>query len=84
MISEEAAESVTYGHAVIVADVAVNAAGEKVFLIIEGTTPATECSVVENPDGVSVCWFKIAPDGSFVKSKSGIKWKDSWLYSFEG
>ena len=84
LISDEAAESVTYGHAVIVADVAVNAAGEKVFLVIEGTTPATECAVVENPDGVSVCWFKIAADGSFVKSKSGIKWKDTWLYSFGG
>ncbi|MBP1587945.1 MAG: hypothetical protein ILO53_06055 [Clostridia bacterium] len=84
LISEEAADTVSYGHALVVADMAVNSDGEKVFLLIEGTTPATECAVVENPDGVSFEWFKIAEDGTFVKSKSGIKWKSSWLYSLDG
>ena len=83
-ISEDAVNSVSYGHAVIVADVAVNEAGEKVFLLIEGTTPATECAVVEAPDEDMVCWFRLSSDGTFVKNKkTGIKWKNTWLYSFE-
>lgn len=84
LISEEVAETVSYGHAIVVADMAVNSNGEKVFLFIEGTTPATECSVVENPDGVSAEWFRIDEDGTFIKSKSGIRWKSSWLYSLDG
>ena len=78
LISPEKADEVSYGHAIIIADMAVNEKGEKVYLFIEGTTPATECCVVENPDGVSGCWYKFNEDGTFVKGTSGILWLTSW------
>ncbi len=84
LISPTAPDTISYGHAILVADMAVNEAGEKVYLFVEGTTPATECCVVENPDGVSVCWYKFDSTGSFVKGKSGIIWKGDWAHSLEG
>ncbi|MBQ7444664.1 MAG: hypothetical protein IJS71_01820 [Clostridia bacterium] len=83
LIGSETASEVSYGHAIIIADMAVNEAGEKVYLFIEGTTPATECCVVENPDGVSACWYKFNADGTFVKGVSGIVWKTEWGRKFK-
>jgi len=83
LIGQSAADSISYGHAILIADMAVNEKGEKVYLFIEGTTPATECCVVENPDGVSCCWFKFDSNGTFVKGKSGILWKTCWGHALE-
>ena len=53
-----------YGHAVTVADMAVNpATGEKVFMLVQGSTPACLIHVmknVEDPSGSP--WFKLDPD----------------------
>ena len=73
----------TYGHAMMVADVCVNDEGEKMFMLIEGTTPATDPVVVENPAAPGTVWFKFSEDGTFVKSTSGIKWQSTWIYTFE-
>ena len=83
-VSEELAESINYGHAIIIVDVAVNAAGEKVFMLAEGNTPATEAAVIENPDTSMGVWFKFDEMGTFVKGSSGIKWSSGWIYSFGG
>lgn len=76
-------ETPTYGHAMIVADMCVNEAGEKMFMLVEGTTPATEPVVVEDPSNPGNVWFKFDADGTFVKSTSGIKWQNTWIYTFE-
>ncbi len=81
-IDADMAASIDYGHAMIVVDVAVNAQGEKVFMLAEGNTPATEAAVLENPDASMGVWFKLDSDGRFVKSSSGIRWKSSWFYTF--
>lgn len=81
-VSKELADSIEYGHAIIVVDIAVNEAGEKVFMLAEGNTPSTECAVVSNPDKDMSVWFKMGADGKFEKSSSGIKWSDEWIYTF--
>lgn len=53
-----------YGHAVIVVDIAENAAGEKVFLVVEGNTPARDMHVLRNPYRLFMsAWYKLNPDG---------------------
>ncbi len=80
---EQGIDAPTLGHAMVVADVAENEAGERVFLLVEGTTPATEPCVVEDPKNPGQMWFKFDQNGTFVKSTSGIKWRDTWIYSFD-
>lgn len=77
------AETIEYGHLILVADAAVNNEGKICFLLIEGTTPATECCVSENPDGVSGAWYFPDEDGSFVKDGTGIRWLPEWLRRFD-
>ncbi|MBP5311218.1 MAG: hypothetical protein J6112_00060 [Clostridia bacterium] len=83
-ISDKLAESINYGHAILIADMAVNEAGEKVYLFIEGTTPATECTVVQNPTISNVCWFYFrTADNTFQKGTSGIRWRTTWGHSLD-
>lgn len=82
LVSPELADSIKYGHAMIVVDIAVNEAGEKVFMLAEGNTPATECAVVENPNPEMSVWFKMGEDGKFQKGAAGIRWKQEWFYTF--
>lgn len=82
-ISDQLAESVSYGHAIMIVDVAVNAEGDKVYLIAEGNTPATEPAVIEPPGSATGVWVHFDADGRFVKSDSGIRWKSDWGYRFE-
>lgn len=48
-----------FGHAVLVADVATNAKGQKAILCIEGNTPAREAHVVRNLNPLRGPWFVI-------------------------
>ena len=82
-VSDAHAESISYGHAMVVVDVAVNAEGHKVFMLAEGNTPATEVAVVENPDKSMSVWFEIDENGRFAKSTSGILWRVEWFHSFK-
>ena len=43
----------TYGHAVMVVDMAQNAKGEKIFLIAQSYMPAQEIHVLKNPENES-------------------------------
>ena len=48
----------SYGHAVIVVDVAVNKDGKKAFLVVEGNTPARDMHLMRNtPNPFSSPWF---------------------------
>lgn len=57
-------ENEKYGHAVMVADMAVNpATGEKVFMLVQGSTPACLIHVMKNvKDPMGSPWFRLDPD----------------------
>ena len=53
-----------YGHAVMVVDVAQNVLGKKVFLVVEGNTPAREMHVLRNPyRWFMSAWYTLNADG---------------------
>lgn len=78
--------NIKYGHAIIVTDVAVNPdTGEYLFMLAEGNTPATDITIIENPDKSMGVWFKFNEVGSFVKNADpGIPWSAAWLRRFPG
>ena len=48
----------SYGHAVIVVDIAVNKDGKKAFLVVEGNTPARDMHLMRNtPNPFASPWF---------------------------
>ena len=50
------------GHAVIVMDMAINAAGDKRFLLAQSYMPAQDIQVLQNPKSeVSSPWFELPP-----------------------
>ena len=56
------------GHAMIVADVAVNNKGEKAFLLVQGYQPAQDIHVVVNPMNTALSpWYKIT-DASVIQT----------------
>lgn len=55
------------GHAVLVADMAANAAGEKRFLLVQSFMPAQEIHVLKNPaSGDGSPWYAAPPTFPFV------------------
>ena len=53
----------TYGHAVMVVDVAVNKHGKKAFLLAEGNTPAREIHIMRNFENpIRSPWFMLDED----------------------
>lgn len=51
-----------YGHAVMVADMAVNKRGKKIFILIEGNTPARDIHVLRNLKLHHNPWFHLDED----------------------
>lgn len=49
----------TPGHAEMVADVAVNSMGHKVYLLAQSYMPAQETQVLENPDNAISPWYEL-------------------------
>lgn len=58
------------GHAVFVVDMAVNEAGEKLYLIAEGTTPASQVYVVASETSPYGMWHKLGEDGTLSIAKT--------------
>lgn len=55
------------GHAIMVADVAVNKKGKKAFLLIEGNTPARSMHVMRNLlNPLSSPWFLLDDDAEHI------------------
>jgi hypothetical protein len=51
------------GHAAMVADVATNAQGEKIFLLAQGYMPAQDIHIIKNPNSDALSpWFSLAPN----------------------
>ncbi|MFN0173429.1 MAG: DUF4846 domain-containing protein [Saprospiraceae bacterium] len=65
------------GHAVIVVDVAENAAGEKVFLLAQSYMPAQEIQILKNPNDAALSpWYSTdfegnlnTPEWSFLRTE---------------
>ena len=56
-----------YGHALMVVDVAINDDGEKVFMVVEGNTPAREMHVVRNwYNPMKSPWITLDEDASEI------------------
>jgi hypothetical protein len=54
------------GHAMLVADMAINEKGEKIFLLVQGYQPAQDMHVVVNPvDKQFSPWYRV-PEGSVI------------------
>ncbi len=58
------------GHAVFIADMAVNEKGEKIYLIFEGTTPATQITLAKDNDETYGYWIPLADDGTLSITKT--------------
>ncbi len=59
-----------YGHAVIIVDMAVHEiTGEKLYLIAEGNTPATETYIMTNTEDPPGVWHRLTADGSLKKGE---------------
>lgn len=63
----ESANARRYGHAVIVLDVAENAAGERVFVIAQSYMPAQDIHVLINPGDPQLSpWYRAPANGSLA------------------
>lgn len=58
------------GHAAFVVDMAQNDAGEKLYLIAEGTTPASQIYVVASETSPYGLWHKLGEDGTLAIAKT--------------
>ncbi len=58
------------GHAVFVADMAKNEAGDKLYLIFEGTTPATQICLAKSNDTTYGYWLPLKEDGTLEITKT--------------
>lgn len=64
------------GHAVLVADVAVNTMGEKVFLLVQSYMPAQEIHLLCNPVSESLSpWYEINPGQELLITP---EWSFDW------
>lgn len=56
-----------YGHAVMVADMAVDNQGKKIFLLIEGNTPSRDIHIVRNFNPLLNPWHSLYEDAASVQ-----------------
>lgn len=55
------------GHAMIVADIAVNNDGDKIFLLVQGYQPAQDVHVVVNPNDLALSpWYRITASNDII------------------
>lgn len=65
------------GHAVLVMDMAANAAGQKVFLLAQSYMPAQDIHILRNPSGTHNPWYVVAQQDKFLSTPEWIfKWDE--------
>lgn len=65
------------GHAVIVADMAVNKEGKKVYLLVQGYQPAQDMHVLVNPVDVALSpWYSVEGEGDVITPEWTFHQKD--------
>lgn len=64
------------GHAVIVVDVAADAAGRRIFLIAQSYMPAQEIHLLRNPASPACPWYPAASAGTLVTPEWTFRYED--------
>ena len=65
------------GHAVLVVDMAVNAAGQKIFLLAQSYMPAQDIHILKNPGNPPFPWYYTADAGKLVVTPEWVfKWEE--------
>lgn len=64
------------GHAVIVVDVAVNAAGEKIFLLAQSYMPAQDIHILQHPEGGNSPWYQVKASGALATPEWSFDWSE--------
>ena len=73
------------GHAVLVADVATNKKGERVFLLLQSYMPAQDIHVLENPGDTKLSpWYSATETGTLVTPEWEFERSDLKRFSDEG
>ena len=70
------------GHAVLVADVAENARGEGIFLLLQSYMPAQQIHVLKGPDEAQRPWYPARSSGPLKTPEWRFEYGD--LYRFPG
>lgn len=70
------------GHAVLVADVAENARGERIFLLLQSYMPAQQIHVLKGPDEAQRPWYPARSSGPLKTPEWRFEYGD--LYRFAG
>lgn len=63
------------GHAVIVMDMAINGAGEKIFLLAQSYMPAQDIHILQRPGSAITPWYSNAAAGKLLSTP---EWIFSW------
>lgn len=81
---KESRSSSRYGHAVFVADVAVNPiSGQKAILLLQGTTPASDIHIISNLADPSISpWFLVDSTYIYHDFSGGIPDSTSYILDF--
>jgi hypothetical protein len=64
------------GHAVLVADVAQDRSGHRVFLLLQSYMPAQEIHVLNNPEGAPSPWYRAAASGPLPTPEWSFRYED--------
>jgi hypothetical protein len=65
------------GHAVLVMDMAVNAAGQKIFLLAQSYMPAQDIHILKNPGNPPFPWYyTVGADKLVVTPEWVFKWEE--------
>lgn len=64
------------GHAVIVVDVAANAAGEKIFMLAQSYMPAQDIHVLQNPHTRNSPWYTVKATGLLMTPEWPFDWNE--------
>ncbi|SHM94498.1 protein of unknown function (4846) [Chitinophaga sp. CF418] len=64
------------GHAVLVMDMAVNAAGQKVFLLAQSYMPAQDIHILKNPVNSSHPWYNVGADKLLTTPEWIFRWEE--------
>jgi hypothetical protein len=64
------------GHATLVVDVAANPAGERVFLLLQSSTPAQSVYILRNPAHPEAPWYRASSRGDLVTPEWTFRYRD--------
>ena len=65
------------GHAMIVADIAINDKGKKIFLLAQSYMPAQDIHIVRNPNDEKISpWYEVNESAEIITPEWTFSWKE--------